>query len=103
MIFSNKYAFKTNIFVVLQFAKLNQIFLPVSDLFSFSGPFKLIESRGKGMMEDKNGYRFTFKRHKKNGIKTWSCTRIRSKNCRTSVDTKGDFIIYQNRPHTHDP
>jgi hypothetical protein len=55
------------------------------------------------MIEDENGYRFSFKRHKRNGVVLWNCTKIASKNCNTYVDTKDDFIIRQIRRHTHDP
>jgi hypothetical protein len=79
--------------------RLIQTFLSVSDLFTCFEPFK---QSGKTIV-DENGYRFTFCRTKKNGILLWRCTKMSSKNCKTYVDTKDNFIIRQIRKHTHDP
>lgn len=86
-------------------AKLIQIFLSVSELFSRFDHFIQIPSSGKqgNVIEDESGYRFHFCRPKKNGITLWRCTKASSKFCKTYVDTQDGLIIRQKRRHTHTP
>ena len=83
------------------------IFGYVSDISISSDHFKEIVKRGNNgktkIIEDRNGYRYSFKYKKRSGEISWSCSKLTALNCRAYVHTKSDLIIHQAREHCHKP
>jgi hypothetical protein len=63
---------------------------------------KFIKIQGLKAIKEQNGYKYTFDRLLKSGVKTWRCSKRKSKiKCKSNIHTDGDLIIRQYHTHNH--
>ena len=69
-----------------------------------SEPFKHIKSRGnRNIIEDQNGYKFSFYQSLKTGEISWRCSKRCKLGCKVYVHTLDDLIIRKSWNHNHGP